>query len=98
MSDSTQVKLDWISDWMKENQHADVMNSKLVDQYEERFKVKVDVMMLGANKCRDLGKTLSHGYKTGLFKRASFGLTNGAWHVGFPKWVYIYELQTTPTK
>lgn len=92
--ENIQVKLDWVVNWMKANQYADVMNSKLVDEYEEEFKVKIDVMMFGANKCKDLGKTLSYGYKIGLFKRKVFGLTNGAWHVGFPKWVYVYELQS----
>ncbi len=90
---AVQVKLGWLVKWMKENQRADVMNSKLVDEYEEEFKPKVDVMIYGANRCKDLGRTLSAGYKLGLFKRSAVGLTNGAWNVGFPKWVYVYELR-----
>lgn len=90
---AVRVKLDWIVNWLKENQHADVMNSKLVDEYEEEFKPKVDVMIYGANRCKDLGRTLSYGYKIGLLKRSPVGLTNGAWYVGFPKWVYVYELR-----
>lgn len=90
---AVQVKLNWLVNWMKENQRADVMNSKLVDEYEEEFKPKVDVMIYGANRCKDLGRTLSTGHKLGLFKRSAVGLTNGAWNVGFPKWVYVYELR-----
>lgn len=90
---AVRVKLDWMIDWMKENKRADVMNTKLVDEYEEKFKPKVDVMIYGANRCKDLGRTLSYGYKIGLLKRYPVGLTNGAWNVGFPKWVYIYELR-----
>ena len=90
---AVRVKLDWLIDWMKENQRADLMNSELVDEYEEKFKPKVDVMIYGANRCKDLGRTLSYGYKIGLLKRSSVGLTNGAWNVGFPKWVYVYELK-----
>lgn len=92
ISSEAQTKLDWVVNWMKENQLADLMNSKLVDAYEEEFKVKVDVMPFGANRCKDLGKTLSAGYRLGLFKRRIVGLSNGAWHVGHPKWVYVYEL------
>lgn len=68
------------------------MNSKLVDEYEKEFKSKVDIMIYGTNRCKDLGKTLSAGYKLGLLKRSVIGLSNGVWSVGFPKWVYVYEL------
>jgi len=68
------------------------MNSEFVDAYEENFNVKVVIMTYGANRCRDLGKILSIGYKIGLFKRFATGLSNGAWHFGYPKWVYCYEL------
>ena len=50
---AVRVKLDWLVKWMKENQRADVMNTKLVDEYEEEFKPKVDVMIYGANRCKD---------------------------------------------
>jgi len=90
---AVRVKLDWLVSWMKENQRADVINTELVDAYEKEFKVNVSVMIYGPNRCKDLGKTLSLGYKLGLFKRQPVGLANGAWNVGFPKWVYVYELR-----
>ena len=89
----TQSKLNWLIDWIKENQRADVLNSELVDEYEKTFNVKVDVMIFGTNRCKDLGKTLSYAYKIGLLKRSPVGLNNGAWYPGFPKWVYVYELK-----
>lgn len=88
-----QSKLEWLIEYMEKNQHADVMNSELVDEYEGKFNVEVDIKMYGANRCKDLGKLLSLGYKLGLFNRSPVGLTNGAWNVGFPKWVYVYELK-----
>lgn len=93
MLPAVRVKLDWLVNWLKENQHADVMNSELVDAYEENFNVRVDVVVYGANRCKDLGKMLSLGYRLELFQRTAVGLSNGAWHVGFPKWVYVYELR-----
>lgn len=87
-----QEHIAWIKEYMRQEPRLDVMNSKFVDDFEERFKCPVHVSIFGPNRCPDLGKALSAGYKQGIFDRKTVGLVGGAWHVGFPRWVYVYEL------
>lgn len=89
---SSTAKLKWLSEYMKENHRANVMDAHLVNAFSETFNADVKVMLYGADRCKELGKLLSLGYKKGLFKRNAVGLSGGGWHDGFPKWVYVYEL------
>lgn len=86
-------KIEWFRGWMKENNSIclDVLSQKLVDDYEREFKVKVIVQFFGANICRDLGRTLSRGYKEGILTRSRISLH--AKEVGFPNWVYTYQFK-----
>ena len=68
----------------------DILNAPFVDAYIDRFNAAHTVTMFGANKCKDLGKTLKAGYDNGTFERNRLGLTE---HLsGFPNWVYVYSI------
>jgi hypothetical protein len=64
----------------------DVLNSYLVDDYQEGTGVSVDVMPYGANKCRQLGVDLAELASLGYLTRS------GMAGMGFPRWVWSYRL------
>ena len=62
-----------------------------MDAYIAKFNPKHIVMPWGANKCSELSRLLSSLYNQGILKRNTVGIPYSV-GVGFPKWVYCYEL------
>jgi len=84
-------KIEWIKTYIKNNPPAvDIMNADFVDAYIEKFKPKHIITMYGANKCSELSKILKQGYDMNIFNRSIIGIHQAMW--GFPKWVYVYEI------
>lgn len=92
ISNIKQMKLDWIVEYIKNKRTpVDVLNDKFMDEYVEKFHAKIEISIFGPNRCKELNKMLSLGYKIGILKRSAIGLSNG-WYPGFPRWVYVYNL------
>ena len=89
-------KIDWVRDWLKQNNTpVDILNSKFVDDYINEFNPsKVEILPFGANRCPELGKLLSWGYKNGYLNRGRVSIS--CKEVGFPNWIYVYSLFEPP--
>lgn len=88
-------KIEWILDWIRENNSpVDILNSKFVDDYVNHFNPTVEILPFGANRCPDLGRVLSWGYKNGYLNRGRISLF--CKEVGFPNWVYVYNVNQPP--
>jgi hypothetical protein len=97
MKKITQEKVDWVVDYMKTVcPFLDITNSDFVDRYVDRFGVKESVQWYGANKCKDLSKTLKAGYDAGVFERNVVGIKGRMW--GVPAWVFVYQLPKSDSK
>jgi len=84
-------KQDWILEYLKSNNHVDILNVKFVDAYIEKFNVKYAIQPYGANSCKELGILLSQMYHCNLLERFRIGLRGC--DVSMPKWCYCYELK-----
>jgi hypothetical protein len=87
-------KEEFIMEWLIQENHLDTLNTEFVDAYINAFSPPHKIMTFGANKCPELGRLLSSMYKRGIITRQSFGITNGAWQYGFPKWVWSYSIKS----
>lgn len=76
---------------LKQHVHVDVLNQEAVDAYVRETGAPVVIMPFGANKCAQFGRDLSRMHSEGLLKRYAAGLT-GMSGMGFPRWVYSYQL------
>lgn len=86
-----QEKKNWLMDYILKNGPVDILNEKFVDQYVDKFNAKHKVQMYGANKCPELSRNLSTLFKEGILTRSTIGVPD-LWGMGFPKWVYVYDL------
>ena len=75
------------------DESVDVLNSEFVDDYSRATEAETSRMTIGAAKCKQLGRDLSHLYRNGRLDRYSTGLPAGDSSMGFPKWVYTYQLK-----
>lgn len=97
-------RYEWILNYIqKKNKHftyyrVDVLDSYFVWEYIEATNAPHSVQFFGAPKCPQLGKDLSHLYKTGKLERSPTGIGDGMSGQGFPKWVYSYKLARNVTK
>lgn len=88
-------KINWVIDWIEKNKtDVDILNSKFVDDYVNQFNAKVEILPFGPNRCLELGKLLSWGYKNGYLNRARISISCKG--VGFPNWIYVYSLFKSP--
>lgn len=90
----------WILQYLRDSgahAHVDILNEQFVSAYIVRFSPTYRMTMLGAHKCRQLGKDLSDMYKAGLLIRSRMGLTATPVE-GFPKWIYCYSLPSSSTE
>lgn len=89
---------DWILDYLDKRStdacpfHCDVLDTDFVNGYIEFSGAKRTIQFFGAPKCSQLGRDLSKMYGNGILNRSRCGLNVGDAAMGFPKWVYCYEL------
>ncbi len=86
--------LDWLRNPILNGAHqisVDVVDQAFVEAFSVDLKVPVKVMPYGADLCPILGQTLSKMAKEGSLVR-SISSIHGMGGMGFPKWVYCYEL------
>lgn len=74
---------------------CDVVNSDFVEDYIEATGARHWVQPYGAATCRQLGRDLSAMKRAGTLKRFRVGL-QGMGGMGFPRWVWSYELRNPP--
>ncbi len=89
-------RYDWIKEWMTqggERAFANVLDSDLVCAYADATGATVEMMMVGAPRCSQLGRDLSAMFSAGMLSRSASGLPGGDASMGFPKWVYTYSLR-----
>lgn len=92
----------WIVEWLnlqKQNSStgfatADIFNSNFVWDYINATGVAMVPQPFGAPKCFHLGNDLADLYRRGVLIRNAVGLS-GLCGQGFPRWVYVYELNET---
>lgn len=83
----------WIYAYIKRRGvSVDVLYADFVDDYEEATGAKTVPQPFGACKCRQLGRDLGRMYKKGILTRWASGLPSGDSSMGFPKWVWSYQL------
>lgn len=70
---------------------VDVLNSDFVDAYIDATKPKFRVTNYGAWKCPQLGRDLAQMVEDGVLRRHRVGIA-GLASMGFPRWVWSYEL------
>ena len=84
-------RIEWIRDYLlTKDERVDILYSKFVDDYVEKFNPSIIIMPFGANTCKELGLVLSFGYKMNVFDRSIASLIEH--ESGFPNWVYSYRL------
>lgn len=72
--------------------YVDVLNKHFVECYVDATGAKEVVQFFGAPKCPQLGRDLGQMYRMGTLKRHATGLAPGDSYMGFPKWVWSYQL------
>lgn len=84
----------WILNKMREHPGSpiDILDAEFVVAYCEATGAKATPMFVGAPKCPQLGRDLGELYKRELLRREPVGLPSGDSSMGFPKWVYSYQL------
>ena len=85
-------KQEWWINYICKNKVVDMLNQPFVDAYIKEFNPKHVVMPWGANKCKELSVLLSDLYSQGILKRSTVGIPYSTAGLGFPKWIYCYEL------
>lgn len=75
----TEIKREWLINYMQDYHNVDVANKTFVDRYVEQFAIN------------DIGGHLSSMFKEGLLDRTSYGLPKRK--SSQPKWVYVYKLK-----
>lgn len=93
-------RLGWIVSWLKlcndtcsgSEIRVDVLDTDFVKAYIYATNAPFVDMMIGAPRCRMLGRDLALLHKQGILKRHATGLSPGDASMGFPKWVYSYHL------
>lgn len=91
----------WLKQWMEqggEREHADVLDTALVNAYVEATGAAATLCSIGAPRCPQLGRDLGAMYAAGVLTRSSVGMPAGDSSMGFPKWIYSYSLKTKSTK
>lgn len=87
----------WIEAWMSEGIPGrgivNVLDSDFVCAYADATSAPVEFQHIGAPKCKQLGRDLSAMFDAGKLTRDATGLAAGDAAMGFPKWVYTYELK-----
>jgi hypothetical protein len=68
---------------------VDVLDAKLVDDFEAATGAPIEVKMYGANGCRTLEDDLRNMHGAGLLDRCRVGISGMP--SGFPKWVFSYR-------
>jgi len=94
---SVDEKIQWIVEYIKDpykfaESRVDILNRDFVEEYINKFHPVYKPTMYGADKCRDLSRVLKIGYDRGIFDRKTCGV-QGMWGLGFPKWVYSYNIK-----
>ena len=93
---SPRDRYQWIEAWMREEPLArafvDVLNTDFIYEYAEATNAKLEPMLIGAPKCKQLGRDLGAMFSSGKLKRQAVGLSAGDASMGFPKWTYSYSL------
>lgn len=74
--------------------NVDVLDSDFVCAYADATKAHATVGMVGAPRCKQLGKDLSAMFAAQRLTRCAAGLQAGDASMGFPKWVYTYSLSS----
>ncbi len=92
-------RYEWIENWMVKNRerYVDVLNKYFVECYADATGAKEFIQFYGAPKCPQLGRDLGQMYRMGILKRHSTGLAPGDSYMGFPKWVWSYQLVVANT-
>jgi hypothetical protein len=85
---------DWIAKALETmpGKCADVLNSDFVEDYVEATNARQAIQPYGAAKCPQLGRDLSAMKRAGILKRHRVGI-QGMAGMGFPRWVWSYELR-----
>lgn len=71
---------------------ANVLDADLVTTYVEATGADCELVLIGAPRCRQLGRDLAAMFAAGRLTRSTVGLPAGDASMGFPKWVYSYRL------
>ena len=82
---------EWILDIARNKQYLNTLDKDFVDAYIDFTGAKYELTMWGANKCPLLSADLAKMYRMGDLERSATGLGSN-WHVGFPRWIYVYKL------
>lgn len=80
----------FILDHLRANRMADILDRDFVVAYIQATDAPSRENFFGAPSCPTLGRDLSALYRQGKVARSRCGLSGH--EVGFPRWVYVYEL------
>lgn len=83
----------FVINYLKEKEpFVDVLNQEFMTAFAVRFDCRIFRQTIGAPRVPLAGKTLSSMFKKGLLSRFVSGIDGYAGGIGFPKWVYTYQL------
>lgn len=95
-----QARHEWILGYLRTRQghytfcrySVDVLDAAFVDAYIDATEVPYDVVLLGANRCRQAGLDLAALCKEGKLERHRAGVSAPTSGGGWPTWVWSYYL------
>lgn len=91
--DEKKKRYAWIKQWISEHGPVDMIDADFVANYISEFNAAYIETSLGAHKCKQLSMDLSAMHNNQTLQRHACGLPAGYASMGFPKWVYSYELK-----
>lgn len=86
---SSDKRQQWITRYLQNTQHVNILNKDFVKAYIKEFKAAHSVNSVGACRCEQLSKDLGRMYREQLLQRNTLPLYNMPW--GSPRWIYCYS-------
>jgi len=83
----------YILKYLEKHTYVDVLNKDFIDGFVSVTGSKCNNQAFGAPKCRAAGKALGRMFKSGVLSRFACGLPIGDSSMGFPKWVFSYQIR-----
>lgn len=92
-------RFEWILAYLRARHplsSVNVLDRYFSDAYIRATEAKFEATMLGANKCTQLGRDLAAMHRAGMLRRRTAGIEGFA-GMGFPRWVWDYQLPKVNT-